>query len=241
MTIHIVNYASGRFLQAQQLQNAKWREFHLGADLIIHSYQRSSLPSDHLNDEIRKVLAIPKGDGLWAWKALCISHVYDHAQQGDLVFYMDSGANPTQNLAHVFNEIVLHGNVFVRVPGFDEEEETRRWLRTIPLYSRKRDLIEQPNLFLTRKWDKRLVANPDGAVQVCGGFQGYVVCERNTRFLEQLRSMITLANYDEVTNIQHSDYIDHRHDQAVLTEMAYKQNMHVVDRLPGILLHRANS
>lgn len=241
MTIHIVNYASGRFVHAQQLQNAKWRELHTGTDLVIHSFQKDTLPREHINEEIAKVLANPKGDGLWAWKALCISHVYDLAREGDIVFYMDSGANPTHHQNHAFEDIIKYGNLFVRVPGFDEEEETRRWLRTIPLYARKGELIEQPQLFLARKWDKRLTPNPEGAVQVCGGFQGYLVCERNSRFLKELRAMITPANYDEVTNIQHSDFIEHRHDQAVLTELAYKNVMYIRDSLPGVLLHRANS
>ena len=240
MTIHIVNYASGRFLQAQQLQNAKWRELHSGADLDVHSFQKGTLPRDHMNAEIAKILAIPKGDGLWAWKALCISHVYDRARQGDVVFYMDSGAHPTSDQAELFADIAKHESIFVRVPGFDNEEPTRAWLRTLPLYVHKKDLIEEPDLFLARKWDKRLIEYPEGAVQVCGGFQGYLVCERNTRFLAELRSMITLANYDEVTNVQHRGYIDHRHDQTVLTEMVYKNQMRIVDALPGILLHRAN-
>lgn len=240
MTTHIVNYASGRFLQAQQLQNAKWRELHAGSDLIVHSFQKDTLPREHLNDEIAKVLANPKGDGLWAWKTLCLSHVYDRARQGDLVFYMDSGAYPTTNQADLFANIAKYGSIFVRVPGFDREEPTRAWLRTLPLYAAKKDLIEQPDLFLARKWDKRATAYPEGAVQVCGGFQGYLVCDRNTQFLAQLRSMITLENYDDGTNVQHSAYIDHRHDQTVITEMAYKTQMKIVDTLPGVLLHRAN-
>lgn len=240
MTVHIVNYASGRFLQSQQLQNAKWRELHSGDDLVVHSFQKSTLPREYITDEIARILSIPKGDGLWAWKALCISHVYDRAREGDVVFYIDSGAHPTTNQAPLFAELATHGSVFVQVPGFDPEEPTRAWLRTLPLYADKRDLIEEPNLFLAQKWDKRLTQYPQGAVQVCGGFQGYLVCERNTRFLAQLRSMMTPANYDEVTNVQHRGYIDHRHDQTVLTELVYENQMRIVDTLPGILLHRAN-
>lgn len=227
-------------MQAQQLQIAKWREFHPNADLVIHSFQKSSLPRERVNEEVAKVLAVPKGDGLWAWKALCISHVFDNAREGDIVFYMDSGAHPTENLDWLFSEIMTHGHLFVRVPGFDEEEITRRWLLTVPAYAHKRSLIEQPNLFHASKWDKRGLVYPPGVVQVCGGFQGYVVCERSRQFLHELRSMITLTNYDDATNIQHSAYIDHRHDQSVLTEMVLRHDMHIVDTLPGILLHRAN-
>jgi len=166
--------------------------------------------------------------------------VYDRAREGDIIFYMDSGAHPTEPQTRLFDEIALKASVFCKVPGFDEEGITRAWLRTLPLYSVKRGLIEEPNLFLAQKWDKRVTAYPPGAVQVCGGFQGYLKCERNTAFLAELRSMMTLANYDEVTNVQHSGYIDHRHDQTVLTEMVYKHSMNVVDKMPGILLHRAN-
>ena len=240
MTVHVLNYASGRFLQAQQLQNAKWRELHPHADIVIHSFQKSSLPRERVTEEIAKVLAVPKGDGLWAWKVLSISHVFDNAREGDIVFYMDSGAHPTQNLEGVFSEVASRGHIFVRVPGFDEEGITRRWLLTVPAYAHKRALIEQPNLFLAGKWDKRGLVYPAGVVQVCGGFQGYLVCERSRQFLHELRAMVTLANYDDTTNVRHADYIDHRHDQSVLTEMVLKHGMHVVDALPGILLHRAN-
>jgi len=240
MTIHIVNYASGRFVQAQRLQNAKWREFHPGADLMIHSFERSSLPRTYWNEEIEMILSNPRGDGLWAWKALCISHVYDQARDGDIVLYMDSGAHPTAEQSKLFSEIGSVGSAFSRVSGFDDQEATRRWLRTLPLYREKGALIEQPDLFLARKWDKRLTAYPEGVEQVCGGFQGYLVCQRNAEFLRQLRFMITRANYDEVSNVQHTNFIEHRHDQTVLTEMVYKHSMNILRTMPNILLHRAN-
>lgn len=240
MTIHVLNYASGRFLHAQEVQNAKWRETHPGVDLVVHSFQKSSIPTECVTPEIAEVLAVPRGDGLWAWKALCISHVFDKARDGDIVFYMDSGAHPTTNQESLFTEIARHGQVFTRVSGFDEEGITRQWLLSVPRYAHRRALIEQPDLFLAQKWDKRLVAYPPGAVQVCGGFQGYLVCEKNRAFLAELRSKITLAHYDDTTGVQHSEYIDHRHDQTVLTEMVYRHRAHIVDTLPGILLHRAN-
>jgi len=240
MTIHIVNYASGRFLQAQELQNAKWKETHPGVDLVVHSFGRATIPTEHLTPEIAKVLSVPKGDGLWAWKVLCVSQVFGRAKEGDLVFYMDSGAYPTESQERTFSEIAHHGQFFVRASGPDDETITRAWLMTVPRYESKRTLIMEPELFLARKWDKRLTLYPPTAVQVCGGFQGYLVCQENARFLEALRSMITLANYDDVTNVQHSNYIDHRHDQAVLTEMVLKNRSHIVDTFPGINLHRAN-
>ena len=138
MTIHVLNYASGRFLQAQQTQNAKWRELYPGAELVVHSFQRSSIPSEYITPEIAKVLAVPRGDGLWAWKALCTSHVFDQAREGDIVFYMDSGAYPTTTQEFLFSEIARHGQVFTRVDGFDEEEETRRWLLSVPRYADRR-------------------------------------------------------------------------------------------------------
>ena len=240
MTIHVLNYASGRFLQAQELQNAKWKELHAGLDIVVHSFQRNSIPTENITPEIAQVLAVSRGDGLWAWKALCISHVFGKAREGDIVFYMDSGAHPTMSQEGLFAEIARHGQVFTRVSGFDEEEETRRWLLSVPRYAERRSLIEQPDLFLAQKWDKRLTSYPTGAVQVCGGFQGYLVCERNRSFLSELRSRISLAQYDDTTAVQHSDYIDHRHDQTVLTEVVYRHQLHIVDSLPGVLLHRAN-
>lgn len=240
MTIHIVNYASGRFVQAQQLQNAKWRETHPGADLFVHSFGRDTIPKEFITEEVSKVLSVPKGDGLWAWKVLCVSHVFNQAREGDIVFYMDSGAYPHQSLQRVFAEIAQHGRFFVKASGPDDETVTRQWLLSVPRYAHKHALIMEPDLFLARKWDKRLTGYPPDAVQVCGGFQGYLVCKENARFLEELRNMISLANYDDVTNVQHAAYIDHRHDQTVLTEMVLKHPSHVVDTFPSITLHRAN-
>ncbi len=240
MSVHIVNYASGRFVQAQQLQNAKWREYHPGLDLTIHSFDKNTLPRTHITDDIAKVLAVPQGDGLWAWKQLCIAHVFERANPGDIVFYMDSGAHPTQSQEWIFSEIGQHGQIFLKTSGADDEKITREWLLTLSGLADKRDLISQPDLFLARKWDKRLTQYPPGAIQVCGGFQGYRVSAKNAQFLEDLRGMISLANYDDTSGIQHEGFISHRHDQAVLTEMVYKYQLHIVDKLPGINLHRAN-
>jgi hypothetical protein len=153
---------------------------------------------------------------------------------------MDSGAHPTQGQEWIFSEIARFGQIFLKASGADDEAITRAWLLTLSGLANKRDLISQPELFLAQKWDKRLTHYPPGVVQVCGGFQGYLVCEKNARFLRELRGMVTIANYDDTSGIQHDGFISHRHDQTVLTEMVYKHGLHIVDKLPGINLHRAN-
>ena len=242
MTVHIVNYGSNEFMPMQRYQNNQWRTFH--PEVIIHSFVKQDLAGilqslDTIDTaKIRDVLTEPKGDGLWAWKIPLIYAVFNKAQKGDIIFYLDSGCCLEQRIDYIFAEIRAKGSLFCKVSGIEDEEICRKWL--LLQFPERKHLIETANLFSLEKWDKRRIAQDldPGAGQVAAGLQGWRVSEENNHILRDLLLQITRENYDDTTAITSSCYIEHRHDQSVLSALVYRYALPIRESVPGIVKHK---
>lgn len=240
-----INYASNRFVPLQTLQNQLWAKFH--NNVKIFSFNKLSIKFI-LNElkldtsNIKKVLEQPKGDGLWAWKILLINYIFSRSNNGDSILYLDSGGCPTKNVDYIFEEINSKKSLFCKVSGIENEAKCRSWLLSQPSLSSKIELINEDNLFALRKWDKREIDKSldPNLIQIAGGIQGWLVCNENREIISELLHMITLENYDDNSNITNKSYIDHRHDQSVLSPVVYQKKLNILGSVPGILFHRGS-
>lgn len=281
--IHVVNYASKGFELPRRLQNGWWSLLPGTENVTVHSFSRPDvfpilrdLQLDN-DDDVRAVLQQPRGDGLWAWKAILTLHVYRNvAREGDIVFYMDSSACPVRPFGGIWQHIRDHGHFFVRVSALENVARVRRWLAGQRHMKAKAGLLDGLD-FSSRLWTKPFPSAPgnehglpacvlerlSGALaapagtyeqlvemeQVCGGFQGYLKREGNDRVLADLVSCVSPEFFDdEVRGEAPGRYIDHRHDQSMLSLIVNAEclrnpgfAMGVVDRLPEVWLHRART
>lgn len=242
MKINIVNFASGRFVLSQKIQNLYWSDCY--PEAVVHSFNREDLLELRRvvkRKQIIEVLNVPRGDGLWAWKLLFINVVFSKCETDDVVLYLDSGGLPIGNVDYIFDLIRAQGNFFAKVDAIEDESVCRNWLRTTNKYSSKQHLIDDGGLFLHKKWDKRHRKNlPDDLVQTAGGVQGWLVNHRNKEIINYLTDQISLSNYDDYTEITSMDYIDHRHDQSVLSEFVEVEKLFVSPTMKNVLWHKGN-
>ena len=85
----LINYANENYRQAQRLSS--WTGKVLGKfDKII------SFGPDSVDCEFRKahedIFSYKRGNGLWLWKSYLINKVINESNDGDNIFYIDSGA-----------------------------------------------------------------------------------------------------------------------------------------------------
>jgi hypothetical protein len=277
--IHIVNYASGRYLKAQQIQNRCWRALERQESIRLHSFSQPDvlpvlrgldLPNE---SEIVDTLAVPRGDGLWAWKSVLTYHVYQNmADDGDIVLYMDSGACPLASFDAIWEHIRTRGFLFVRVSAFEDPIKVRDWLgRQAHLRGRIAGMREID--FSSRLWTKPFPPTPDDSLglpaavlrrrnqtrpsagadlelmeaeQICGGLQGYLKAPAGAAVLRDMLESTSPPFFDDVVRTgKKSDYIDHRHDQSILSLLVNAESLAhpgfaacIMNELPQVRLHR---
>ena len=83
-----INYADEKFRPWQQLQTAT--AYHFGADKV-REYSPKDIPADFY-EKNKFILDQPRGAGYWLWKPLIIKDALSNVDEGDYVFYVDSGA-----------------------------------------------------------------------------------------------------------------------------------------------------
>ncbi len=278
--IFVVNYASDRFVESQRIQNAGWAAQPENPPITVCSYTKDDiipiLGGLRLENEssVLRVLEQPRGDGLWAWKAILTWHVYRNlAVDGDIVFYMDSGACPVMPFGNIWERVRTNGHLFVRVSTVETVPAVREYLQSLPEMRAKASLLENFD-FSSRLWTKPLPGvhgNESGlpppvvqrlsecgapidelAVrlldmeQVCGGFQGYLRHGTNDRILRDLLAITSLEFFDDVLRGgAPRPYIDHRHDQAMLSLIVNAESIRcagfakcIINDIAEVRLHR---
>jgi hypothetical protein len=150
----------------------------------------------------------PRGYGLWVWKPWAVLEVMKSVQQGDIVFYLDAGctvhtsAKSKLRYQWYINHIREHGNILFE-------------LNDSEFYWTKRETIEHFNLTESELTSGQLVAT----------IQGYLVNETQLMFVKDWLGACTLDSGRllkdvGVLDIEDERFIEHRHDQSILSCLA---------------------
>jgi len=150
----------------------------------------------------------PRGFGYWVWKPWVILQVMKQARLGDVVFYLDAGCtvhtSPASNLRYEWyiKRIRRQGTLL-----FQQNYRECNWT--------KREVIER---FQISREDLE-------SGQVLSGIQGYLVSPSNIEFTQDWLHACTVDSgrlVIDVTDLLNEDerFIEHRHDQSVLSCLA---------------------
>lgn len=86
---YLINYANQKYKRVQKINS--WTGKHIAKFDKVYSFG----PND-IDDDFRithsNILSYERGNGLWLWKPYFINKVISECQDGDYVFYLDSGA-----------------------------------------------------------------------------------------------------------------------------------------------------
>lgn len=229
MTIHLVTFASKDMEQSSWLcaQSSKKH----GAETHAR-FNPANISHFEEVKQHRKLFDQPKGCGYWAWKPLIIDRELGWLPEGSTLIYSDAGVEFIDNVHYIIDR--MDQDIFL----FGNNWEHAHWC--------KRDVIDE--VWTTAK----MVNNEyrDG-----GHFQGAVALTDDRRidwvnFGKQVQASVIFFRVSDYSRAfvkewlnwclfeggrliddspsrtpNHPEFREHRHDQAILTTMAYRDGI----------------
>ena len=209
MRYHFIDYADASF---KSIQDAQLRAVqHVGIFDTVYGYTRDWLTTTPFYRSYRTVLDMPRGGGYWAWKPYAILDAMSRAEPRSIIVYMDAGDRITRAdlMRDVINQSLLKSDIGLRLQGEPNSKMT------------KRDCFVRMGCDSERFWRAK---QPEA---------GFVVL-RNTELSRRIVTewliwcrdpnvLTDVANIGGLPNF--SDFMDHRHDQSILTNLTVKYDI----------------
>jgi len=205
---HFVSFGAGEGCWKSSLRRLN-REIHsLDPSALVRLFDESSIDSriGALNKDFREFAkAHPRGYGYWVWKPWVILETMTRANPGDVVIYLDAGCTVNSS-----------------------DDAQLRYYDYVARIKETGCLYFSQN-FLEKAWTKQEVIkhfelNNDhqASGQVFAGIHGHLVCDTEIQFIREWLHLCTTDESRLVVDVQDTndecnEFIEHRHDQSVLS------------------------
>ncbi len=205
MKINLVSYANHNFIRRQKKLSKSALKF--GVDKV-YSYTEDMIRNTEFYKQNKKILRKDRGAGYWIWKPYIILDVLNKMNKGDILFYVDAGAEvvsdvkPLVKLCRKQNGILLFNGI------------------NLNKYWTKKECFIKMDCDSDKYWN---------SPQVMGGYQVYMKNDKSIYFLYEYLKFIQISDIvDDSKRTYLSNlpgFIEHRHDQSILTNLAIKYNI----------------
>jgi predicted DNA-binding transcriptional regulator AlpA len=209
VTVHLVCYADARFHHARQ-RLVKSALVH-GVDQV-HAFGPADIQGTEFFRCHAGMLNQQRGGGYWLWKPYLIRRVLGEARPGDLVLYVDSGAEITAPVAGLADVCRNAGGILI---FRNHERKNRYWT--------KRDC------YVLMECDTEACYAAD---QANAAFAGFIAGQDAESFVDDWltnctdpRVLTDAPNECGLPDLP--DFIEHRHDQSVLSLLAFKKGLYL--------------
>ena len=215
----LVSYADERFLRSQKRLDRSALRF--GID-EVRAWDRLALERTTFYRQHRKILDKRRGSGYWLWKPFIIAEALARLGDGDILVYSDAGVEIIADLSPLF-ELCLGNNgmlLFANHPRGDPVLPSNRCSRWT-----KRDCFvymdcDTPYYHGSQMLDASfLVLTVNAARGLSREWLQYAV---------QSRILTDGPNACGLPNLP--DFVDHRHDQSILSLLAQRYGIEVFRR-----------
>jgi len=200
---YFINYASNGFKNSQQEGLRCADKF--GFKSVAYS---DSNISDEFKEDNKSIFFSSRGGGYWIWKPYIILDMLNKINDGDYLIYMDSGARLIGDPSEYLNLIDDRG-----ILAFSMVQKTSKWTKGDCFYE-----INKNN-----KEDFK------DSNQLQGTYIFFRKCEYSISFVKKWLELCCRENLiTDSPNIHmenFSDFIDHRHDQAIFSLLCYNDGI----------------
>ena len=182
------------------------------------SYNPDNLDREFKN--IHKHLLRPeiRGYGYWMWKSIIIKQTFDLLEENDIVLYVDSGNTIINNLNYLIEEVNKKDILL-----FDNRDGNYQHTTNKNKEWTKRDC------YVLMGCDEEKYYN---APQVDASYQVYKKNERTEKFINEYLLYSSneniISDLPNITKKNLPEFIDHRHDQSILSLMSVKHNIELL-------------
>jgi hypothetical protein len=177
------------------------------SDFEIILFKKSDIDSD-FSEKNKKILNSKRGGGYWLWKPYIINNVLNKIKHGDSLFYLDSSYYFIEEFSNLYKdeEILIFSN---------KPNETTNHFKLLC----KMDVILKYNM------------ENDAFIKCINECWGGAIYLKKTdftiNFIQKWLDMCCV--YEDITDTPSIGYnpffIDHRHDQSLLTILVTKHNI----------------
>lgn len=235
MTTHLVTCASNDMSRAAQLcYLSALTKGNIDRVFIFNAEDVRRLPCYEQN---RAVFDAPRGCGYWAWKPALLhkvmetdSFVYD-VKNGDVIVYADAGVEFLDNVNYIIDrmkdDIWLFGNMYEHAHWCKRDVIEAIW--PLSLEDMKADsATDDDNLRFGDWWQQRGWSRFGKQVQASVIF--FRVNDHTREFVREWLDRCLfeggrLVDDSPSRTPNHPEFRENRHDQAILTTMAYRDGL----------------
>ena len=204
----VINFADEKFRPWQQLQTQT--AYHFGADKVWE-YSPASIDREFY-EKNKFILDQPRGAGYWLWKPYIILDALNKVDDGDVVFYLDSGIFFIDKISYLTNTMDTE-KINIMIFGGDTRFLEKSWT--------KRDA------FILMDCDEEKYINSGQ----CGS--GYVLFRKCTesvefvgewlKYIQDPRIVTDMPN--QLGKENYESFRENRHDQTILGLLAKKKGL----------------
>lgn len=208
----LINYANKKYYNAQQKNSQTGKDIALFDEVI--SYDVSKIDKTFY-EKNKQILDQPRGAGYWLWKPYFIHKTLHNMNEGDLLFYSDSGAHFICGIESLYNKLDNQNKILLFT--LEDFHTHKKWT--------KRDCFHYMNL----DYEPFLSIN-----QILASFVVCIKTKSNIEFFEEWlkyaqdeRIITDSPNVCGLSN--YSEFKDHRHDQSILSLLGRKHNITTIE------------
>jgi hypothetical protein len=190
---------------------------HLSSKLYFNEIINVS-PEDIEEDFIKEnqdIFNSSRGYGYWIWKSYFIRRVLEYINEGDILFYIDSGNEIINDPQSLFN--LLQNQDIILFKNRDGNPSGDVW---------KNSTWTKADCFNLMECNSEIYKNGD---QVDGSYILLKKTSQSIQFIDEYlkyscdKNIIT--DLPNITGDNESNFIEHRHDQSILSLLAIKHNI----------------
>lgn len=196
---YLINYANKKYQKTQKFNS--WTGKYIAKFDKVLEYTPQDL-DEEFKEINKEILSIKRGAGLWLWKPYIICKTLEIMNEGDILFYCDSGSFFIKNIDLLIKSM---GNDYI-------------WVQDIPLivkqYTKKETLI-----LMEANYDEIKEKN-----QIQSGFILARKCIQSITFFKDWLNLCCDIRilYGHTKMKEDSYFISHREDQSILSVLCHK-------------------
>ena len=201
--IAVLNYADEKYVDAQSMNSKSALKF--GADKVF-SFGPNDISQD-FRKKYSQILSVERGNGLWLWKPYFVKKCLDKMNEGDILFYCDSGAFFFRNIKNFLKRVGEFNIIAFDIPLIEEQFTKRLLFEKMNCnsnyYKKSNQIIA--TYFIMKK-SKITIRFVDEWLNLC----------------EQYDLISPSNQYNEINN-----FIAHREDQSIFSLLCKKYEIPV--------------
>lgn len=202
---HLITYATDDFKNQQKFVTTVHKE-----RFTLHSYDDKWLRKTGFYQENKEILDEPTGGGWWAWKPFILLETIKKLDPGNFVIYCDCGDMFSPGIVKFVEDTIENDCCLLLLGNNPNKQYTKR------------------DCFVLMNCDEPAYWN---APQLEAGFMIWRVCDETIEVLEEwLKSCLDfriVSNSSSVLKEEFPDFISHRNDQSILTNIAVTRGLSV--------------